>query len=104
MEAIVVLISCPNEAIAGKLARTLVDERLAACVNILPGMRSVYRWRGAIESESELLCLVKSTRAQFEAVKERVLGLHPYEVPEVVAIPIVLGHSAYLDWLLASVG
>jgi periplasmic divalent cation tolerance protein len=100
----VVLVAVPNAETADKLGEALVGERLAACVNIVSGMRSIYRWKGAVEKESELLCLCKTTRDGFERLRARVVELHPYELPEVVALPIELGHAAYLEWIKASVG
>ncbi|MGZ3440920.1 MAG: divalent-cation tolerance protein CutA [Polyangia bacterium] len=103
-DAIVVLVTVPNAETAEKLGDALVGERLAACVNIVGGVRSIYRWQGKIEKDAELLCLCKSTRAQFEKLRARVVELHPYELPEVVALPIAVGHAPYLDWITASVG
>ena len=99
-----VLVTVPNAETADKLAEALVGERLAACVNVLPPMRSIYRWKGAVERDEEQLCLVKTTAAGFERLRARIVELHPYEVPEVVALPIERGHAAYLDWLTGSVG
>ena len=103
-EALVVLVTVPNAETAERLAEALVGERLAACVNVLGGVRSVYRWKGAVERDQELLCVCKTTRAGFERLRARVVELHPYELPEVVALPVALGHAPYLDWITASVG
>jgi len=84
---------------AERIARALVEERIAACVNIVPGITSIYRWKGAVEQEAELLLVIKTTGERVEQLKARLLQLHPYELPEVVVIPIVGGHQAYLDWL-----
>jgi periplasmic divalent cation tolerance protein len=86
-----------------RIARALVEERLAACVNVVPGVVSVYRWKGAVEREGELLLVIKTMAEQVDALKARLLELHPYELPEVVVIPIVGGHGAYLDWLAEQV-
>jgi periplasmic divalent cation tolerance protein len=102
-DAMVVLVSVPNAETAEKLGETLVGEELAACVNVIPGVRSIYRWKGAIERDQELLCLIKTTRAGFERLRARVVELHPYEVPEVVALPVEGGHAPYLGWLVGSV-
>lgn len=91
--------TCPDRASAEHLAQTLVDERLAACVNIVPGLQSVYRWQGAIERSDELLLLIKSTQARLQALSARVAELHPHELPEVVAVEAAGGLSAYLDWV-----
>jgi periplasmic divalent cation tolerance protein len=96
---VVILVTVPDEKIAGQLAHALVEERLVACVNVLPAVRSIYAWKGEICNEGELLCLLKTRRALFDAVRERVLDLHPYEVPEVIALPLVEGSATYLQWL-----
>ena len=96
---IAVLVTVPNEEVATTLARALVGEKLVACVNILPSVRSIYAWQGEMCDESELLCVLKTRRALFPAVEDRVLDLHPYQVPEIIALPLVLGHSPYLGWL-----
>jgi periplasmic divalent cation tolerance protein len=88
---------------AQKIARTLVEERLAACVNVVPGVVSVYRWKGVVEKEDELLLVIKTIGERVEQLKARLLELHPYELPEVVVIPIGGGHGAYLDWIAEQV-
>jgi periplasmic divalent cation tolerance protein len=88
---------------AQRIARALVEERLAACVNVVPGVVSVYRWKGVVERENELILVIKTLAQQVDALKKRLLELHPYELPEVVVIPIVGGHQAYLDWLAEQV-
>ena len=103
-DAIVVLVTVPDAPTAEKLGEALVGERLAACVNVIGGVRSIYRWQGAVEKNAELLCVCKSTREQFERLRARVVELHPYELPCVVALPIALGHAPYLAWIAASVG
>jgi len=100
----VVLVTVPDAETADKLGEALVGERLAACVNVVPGLRSIYRWQGAVEKAAELLCLCKTTRASFEQLRARVVELHPYDLPEIVALPIELGHAPYLEWIKASVG
>ena len=96
---IVVLVTVPDEELAGRLAHALVTEQLAACVNVLPSVRSVYVWEGEICNEGELLCLIKTRRELFSALRERVLVLHPYQVPEIIAVPLVEGSDTYLAWL-----
>jgi periplasmic divalent cation tolerance protein len=95
--------SCPDAGSAQAIAEALVDERLAACVQSLPGMRSTYRWRGAVTTDVEVLLLIKTTAGALDALTRRVLDLHPYEVPEVIAVPVEHGHAAYLDWVRANV-
>jgi len=103
-ERLLVLTTVARAEDAERLAEELVGRRLAACVNVLPGVRSIYRWKGAIEREEERLLLVKTRADRFEALREAILSLHPYEVPEVVAVPIEAGSAAYLRWLDESVG
>jgi periplasmic divalent cation tolerance protein len=95
--------TCPDTASAQMLAETLVGESLAACVNRLPGVASTYRWQGAVTTDDEVLLLIKTTAARFDALKARLLQLHPYELPELIAVPVERGHAAYLDWVRASV-
>jgi len=96
----VVLCTFPNPEKAAEVARVLVEERLAACVNLTPPVRSIYAWKGAIEDDQETLAIIKTADARFEALSKRIVELHPYEVPEVIALPIVEGHAPYLAWLL----
>lgn len=99
---VLVFTTLPGDANAGAFARALVDERLAACVNLLPVMESVYRWEGQVETESERQLIIKTTRARTSELWERVRELHPYEVPEFVVVPILDGNEAYLRWIAAS--
>jgi periplasmic divalent cation tolerance protein len=98
-EKIVILCTCASEAEAARLARLLVEGRLAACVNVLPHVRSYYRWQGKVEASEELLLIVKSTRERFEEIRRTIEGAHSYEVPEIVALPVVAGSPAYLAWM-----
>jgi periplasmic divalent cation tolerance protein len=95
--------TCPDASSAQVLADALVGEGLAACVNHLPEIRSTYRWEGKMVTDSEVLLLIKTTESRFAALRERVLALHPYELPELIAVPVARGHAAYLDWVRASV-
>lgn len=97
--ALLCLCSCPDADSAGRIADALVEARLAACVQVLPGATSVYRWQGKVERASEALLLVKTLRERFDTLKTRVVELHPYEVPEIIAIDITAGLPAYLDWI-----
>ena len=101
-DKIVILSTCANEEEAGRLARMLVERRLAACVNVLPGVRSYYRWQGALEESGECMLVIKSSRALFPALRTALEEAHSYEVPEVVALPLVDGAPNYLNWLDAS--
>jgi periplasmic divalent cation tolerance protein len=104
MTACVALITAPNLDEARRLARALVEEQLAACVNLLPAITSIYRWEGAVHEDREVLLLAKTTRASTDALTARVLELHSYAVPEVIVLPIVAGSAAYLRWIASGVG
>ena len=101
-EAIVVLCAVPLHFDAERLASELVERSLAACVQIGPVVNSVYRWRGAVEKSEERLLLIKSRRELFAVLEAAIRTLHPYEVPEIVALHVSAGHAPYLDWLAAS--
>jgi periplasmic divalent cation tolerance protein len=101
-EHVVVLTTLPGDADAGAFARALVEGRLAACVNLLPLMESIYRWEGNIEKEPERQIVIKTTRLRLVALWERVRDLHPYDVPEFIVLPIVDGNDAYLRWIAES--
>jgi periplasmic divalent cation tolerance protein len=98
-DKIVILSTCSTEQEAERLARLLVDEKLAACVSIIPRMRSFYHWKGAVETSDECLLLVKSSRALFEELRGRLEAAHSYETPELLALPIVEGAPNYMNWL-----
>ncbi len=100
-DAVVVFITAPSQETAVTLGRALVEERLAACANIVPGLRSIYHWQGKVCDEPEVLVILKTRRDLFEALRARARELHPYQVPEIVALPILAGHRDYLDWLAA---
>ncbi len=99
MDAVVVYITVSNEEEGVNIAKTLVEERLAGCINIVKDIRSIYSWQGKIEDEPELLLIVKSRRNLFKRLKDRVKELHSYTVPEIIAIPIIEGSEDYLKWL-----
>lgn len=99
MSHIIVLTTCPDEPCAEQLATTLVEGGLAACVNIVPGIRSVYRWQGKVVREAELLLVIKSRSEQFTALQESIVQHHPYELPEVIAVSVSAGHIPYLAWI-----
>ena len=98
-DPIVVLITAPHREEAIRLADMLVGAHLAACVQILPEMESVYRWQGKIERQPEILLIVKTTRARFDELEREVRALHSYDTPEIVALPIIAGLEPYLRWL-----
>jgi periplasmic divalent cation tolerance protein len=101
-EYVVVLTTLPGDADAAAFGSALVQERLAACVNLLPAMESIYRWEGQVERETERQIVIKTARARLVALWERVRDLHPYDVPEFVVIPIIDGNDAYLRWIAES--
>ena len=101
-DAIVVLMTAANGEEAARLADMLIGAHLAACVQILPEMESVYRWKGKIERQPEILLLAKTARSKFDDLEREVRALHSYETPEIIALPIVAASSAYLEWITAS--
>ncbi|MGA7913853.1 MAG: divalent-cation tolerance protein CutA [Candidatus Acidiferrales bacterium] len=104
-DKIVVLVTCGSRKEARKIARGLVERRLAACVNEIGApVRSIYRWKGKVESAQEFLLVIKTTKRRFAALRDAVRELHSYGVPEIIALPIVDGSRAYLDWIAESVG
>lgn len=102
-EKLVVFVSCSGKEQAEKIAGALVEERLAACVNVLPGVRSCYVWEGRVNWEDEVLLVIKTTAAGFGKLEKRVLELHTYEVPEIVGVKIEAGSEKYLKWVGESV-
>jgi len=98
-DKIVVLTTCNSQEQAAHLARQLVELRLAACVNIVPGVRSFYRWQDEVKKESEVVVLIKSRRDVFDKLRAAIASTHSYEVPEVLALPVVDGSEAYLNWI-----
>ncbi len=99
MQTLLVLTNCPDEESANAIALALVEERLAACVNILPRVQSIYRWEGAVESATEIPLLIKATAANYSALETAIRDRHPYTVPEIIALPVERGLPAYLDWI-----
>src|SRR5262245_43426109 len=98
-DAIVVFLTAANGEEAARMAEMLVGARLAACVQIMPPMESVYRWQGNIERQSEVLLIAKTIRSRFAELEREVLALHSYETPEIIALPILAGSRRYLEWL-----
>ncbi len=96
-----VLTTVPDEDVGASIARLLVEERRVACVNIVPRIRSIYRWQGQIEDETELLLVCKTNAECVEELIRRICAIHPYSVPEVIALPVVAGHSDYIDWVIS---
>ena len=102
MPAVVVFSTFPDPEKAAEVARTLVGEQLAACVNVVQQVRSIYRWKGAVQDDAEVLAIIKTTSERQDALIARLVALHPYELPEAIALPVVDGHAPYLAWLESS--
>ena len=98
-DLIVVLCTVPDAATGRRLAHVLVEQRLAACVNVVPGLTSIYRWQGEVHQDDEELLVIKTRRTLFDALRTRLVAEHPYDVPEVVALPVAAVHAAYARWL-----
>ena len=103
-EEIVVLVTAPKEEEAAGIARALVEAKLAACVNIINNVRSIYSWQGNVEDDSELLMIIKTRKSLFDELSAKVRELHSYDVPEIIALPITAGSEEYLKWLNESTG
>ena len=101
---VIVLTTVPTDEVGDSLARTLVSERLAACVNVLPAMTSTYRWEGKVEQASERQLVIKTTHESIDRLKSRLAELHPYDVPELIVLAVTDGGERYLEWLKQSVG
>jgi periplasmic divalent cation tolerance protein len=99
-QALLVLTNVPDATTAAALGRLLVDQKLAACVSRLPGVQSIYRWQGAIEEADEVTVLIKTTQARYAELETAIKALHPYQLPEIIAVPIVEGLAGYLDWIV----
>ncbi|MGB1581631.1 MAG: divalent-cation tolerance protein CutA [Nevskiales bacterium] len=96
---LVVFCTCPDQNVAAQIARQLVADKLAACVNILPGISSVYEWQGEVCQDEEVQLIIKTTHQAFDSLSQAIVAAHPYELPEVIAVPVKAGLPAYLDWL-----
>ena len=100
---LIVLVTCPTRSMARRLASELVTRRLAACVNIVPGVESVFSWQGKVDRCREVLLIIKTTAGSFERLRHAVISVHPYEVPEIVGLPLTAGHRPYVQWVRESV-
>jgi len=98
-DSLVVFVTCGSEEEALKIAHALIEERVAACVNLVSPIRSIYRWEGKVWNENEWLLIIKTQIARFNDIETRVTALHSYSVPEIIALPIIKGSSSYLHWL-----
>ena len=103
MSILLLYTTAPDQETARHIARTLVGEGLAACCNLLPGVDSIYRWEGEVQEEKEILVIIKSTRERYRELHDRLQAIHPYDVPELIALPVLYGSQPYLDWVEDSV-
>lgn len=103
-QPLVVYCTCPDQAVAEHIAETIVGERLAACVNLAPGLTSIYRWEGEIQRDAEWLLMIKTRGAVYALLEARIRELHPYDTPEIIALPILAGSATYLDWITDNTG
>ncbi|UCV15104.1 divalent-cation tolerance protein CutA [Quatrionicoccus australiensis] len=101
MSTLLILCNCPDEEVANRIALAVLESGLAACVNILPRIQSLYRWQGKIESATEIPLFIKSTAANYPALEAAIQKLHPYDIPEIIALPVERGLPAYLNWVAA---
>lgn len=99
---LIVLCTCPDDAVAADLSRQLVEAGLAACINRFPGLTSVYRWEGQMKEGTEVQLVIKTSAERVDQLTETLASLHPYELPEIIAVPITTGHQPYLDWIRES--
>lgn len=102
-DVLVVLCTFPDEGQARQIGAVLVERQVAACVNVVPGLRSIYRWQGEVHEDAEVLAVIKTTRETYPRLEAAVLELHPYDTPEVLALPVAAGSAAYLKWVGESV-
>lgn len=100
--ALVCYCTCPDATVARRIAEDLVAAQVAACVNIVPGVTSVYRWQGKVEADAEVLLVIKTDTGHYPALEDRIRDQHPYELPELIAVPVANGSAPYLEWLHAS--
>ena len=101
---LLVLTNMPDADSASSLARALVESRLAACVNLMPAVQSVYRWQGEIEQAAEITLFIKTTQRHYPQLQQAIVSAHPYDVPEVIALPVAAGHAPYLHWVATETG
>ena len=99
----IVLSTFPSADKAAEVARILVEEKLCACVNVVPGLRSIYRWQDAVSDDTEVLAVIKTTREGVPPLADRLASLHPYEVPEIIALDVATAHTAYAAWVASSI-
>lgn len=103
-DVILVLVTVPDAEKGAEIGTRLVQERLAACANVVPGLRSIYSWQGKLTVDSEALMILKTRESLFESLRQRVVALHPYQCPEILRLDVAAGHVPYLEWVRSSVG
>jgi periplasmic divalent cation tolerance protein len=103
-QVLLVLVTVPDAETGARIGRALVEEQLAACVNVIPGLRSIYRWQGQMQDDSEALCLIKTRHELYDRLRARVEALHPYQVPEVIGVVPTAGNAPYLRWIWEATG
>ncbi len=96
---LITLCTCPNQAVAEEIANALIEQRVAACINIIPTITSIYKWQGKLESEREALMLIKTDQSRYPDLEQALARLHPYELPEIIAVPVEQGLAGYLNWV-----
>lgn len=99
-QVLLVVTNVPDAATGDAIARNLVEHKLAACVNCLPGVKSIYQWQGKVEQASEVTLLIKTTRSRYAELEAAIKSMHPYQVPEIIALPLACGWPPYLDWIV----
>jgi periplasmic divalent cation tolerance protein len=102
-EIIIVFVTVPGLREGSRISRAILTSRLAACVNVIPGVQSMYKWKGKIVREKEAMLVMKTTRLRYRKLEQKIKKLHPYEVPEVIAIPLICGSSQYIEWVTREV-
>jgi len=96
---LITLCTCPNQTVAEELATSLVEQGIAACINIIPKVTSIYKWQGKLEKDDEVLMLIKTDQSRYQDLEQALLSLHPYELPEIIAVPVEQGLTGYLNWV-----
>jgi len=96
---LITLCTCPNQTVAEELATPLVEQGIAACINIIPKVTSIYKWQGKLEKDDEVLMLIKTDQSRYQDLEQALLSLHPYELPEIIAVPVEQGLTGYLNWV-----
>jgi len=96
---LITLCTCPNQAIAEEIASSLIEQEIAACINIIPTVTSLYKWQGKLEKDNEALMLIKTDQSRYRDLEQAIISIHPYELPEIIAVPVEQGLAGYLNWV-----